>query len=295
MTRFELRGLPEYTKDALVDELRRVAARVDGPLTKTAFQELSTVGLSTIRRHLGAWKSALAEAGLADRYSGQPVSAKMSRGGARDISDEEVLRELREFAAALGRSSLTVAELRQHERISPDVVRARFGSWRAGLERAGLQPGPMARRYSDDECMANLLRVWTHWGRQPAFQEMNQPPSAVGAKAYIVRWGGWRPALRAFIDHVNGGTPIATAHAPVVRTRREIRATEDQRAVPLGLRWKVLTRDRFRCVSCGGSPATRLDCELHVDHVVPFSKGGRTVVENLRTLCGGCNLGKGDR
>jgi 5-methylcytosine-specific restriction endonuclease McrA len=31
-----------------------------------------------------------------------------------------------------------------------------------------------------------------------------------------------------------------------------------------------------------------------VDHIVPWSKGGETILENLRTLCSKCNLGKGN-
>ena len=32
--------------------------------------------------------------------------------------------------------------------------------------------------------------------------------------------------------------------------------------------------------------------ELHIDHIIPWSKGGETVLENLQTLCSDCNLGK---
>jgi 5-methylcytosine-specific restriction endonuclease McrA len=56
----------------------------------------------------------------------------------------------------------------------------------------------------------------------------------------------------------------------------------------------VLRRDRFRCVTCGRSPATDLGCVLHVDHVVAFSREGKTREDNLRTLCDDCNLGKSD-
>jgi 5-methylcytosine-specific restriction endonuclease McrA len=34
---------------------------------------------------------------------------------------------------------------------------------------------------------------------------------------------------------------------------------------------------------------------LHLDHVEPWSAGGRTVLENLRAACSDCNLGKGAR
>jgi 5-methylcytosine-specific restriction endonuclease McrA len=58
------------------------------------------------------------------------------------------------------------------------------------------------------------------------------------------------------------------------------------------MRWHVLQRDRFTCCACGASPALTLGVELHVDHIVPWSKGGKTVLANLQTLCSVCNLGK---
>ena len=64
------------------------------------------------------------------------------------------------------------------------------------------------------------------------------------------------------------------------------------RNINLRLRYKVLKRDNFKCVICGRSPAKDQNIELHVDHIIPYSKGGETVIENLRTLCSDCNLGK---
>ena len=60
-----------------------------------------------------------------------------------------------------------------------------------------------------------------------------------------------------------------------------------------GLRYDVLRRDGFRCRICG---ATQADgAKLHVDHIIPIAKGGKTEISNLQTLCDLCNIGKSDK
>ena len=66
------------------------------------------------------------------------------------------------------------------------------------------------------------------------------------------------------------------------------------RNINVRLRFRVLQRDNFKCCACGASPAKDVSVELHVDHILPWSKGGETVFENLQTLCSKCNLGKSD-
>lgn len=58
------------------------------------------------------------------------------------------------------------------------------------------------------------------------------------------------------------------------------------------LRYSILKRDGFRCQICGRTAQDGV--KLHVDHIIPVSKGGRTIPSNLRTLCEDCNLGKSD-
>jgi len=60
-----------------------------------------------------------------------------------------------------------------------------------------------------------------------------------------------------------------------------------------GLRFDVLTRDGFRCRYCGVSVAD--GAVLHVDHVIPRSKGGTDRMDNLVTACFACNVGKSDK
>ncbi len=59
------------------------------------------------------------------------------------------------------------------------------------------------------------------------------------------------------------------------------------------LRYDVLKRDGFKCQICGSSASDGV--KLHVDHIIPVSKGGKTELKNLRTLCDRCNMGKSDK
>jgi 5-methylcytosine-specific restriction endonuclease McrA len=54
----------------------------------------------------------------------------------------------------------------------------------------------------------------------------------------------------------------------------------------------VLTRDRETCQYCGSQPGR---AQLTVDHVLPRSRGGQTIWENVVTACRDCNHRKGGR
>lgn len=59
------------------------------------------------------------------------------------------------------------------------------------------------------------------------------------------------------------------------------------------IRYNVLKRDNFTCKLCGAS--AKDGAKLHVDHIIPVSKGGKTVMSNLQTLCDRCNIGKSNK
>jgi 5-methylcytosine-specific restriction endonuclease McrA len=52
----------------------------------------------------------------------------------------------------------------------------------------------------------------------------------------------------------------------------------------------LFARDGWRCVYCGTA-----NSRLTLDHVVPRSRGGDSVWENVVTSCAPCNLRKGNR
>lgn len=71
------------------------------------------------------------------------------------------------------------------------------------------------------------------------------------------------------------------------------RRARERGAVASGLRFDVFARDGFRCRYCGVSVDD--GAALHADHVIPRSKGGPTLIDNLVTACVDCNLGKSDK
>ena len=62
------------------------------------------------------------------------------------------------------------------------------------------------------------------------------------------------------------------------------------RLIPTHIKLEVWTRDRGKCVVCGS------ENNLHFDHIIPYSKGGSSIMaENIQLLCARHNLAKHDR
>jgi hypothetical protein len=290
---FELNRLVDRSDDAILSEIRRVAALVQAPyLSAVAFSEHAKVSRNTIRRRFGNWEEALRKAGLSHRVS--PAT--------KDLTDDEILESLRRLADELGRSELTFRLVNERLGIGFDRLKKSWGSSGAAFRAAGLSVSTGGQRYTDEECFENLLKVWTTLGRPPKIKEMNSTPSIVGGKAYIRRFGTWNRALQAFVERVNDVSSNADVaenepmpNASVESRRMPLRDERGPRDAPLGLRFKVLSRDKFRCMLCGDNPPQNPNCILHVDHILPWSRGGATTEENLRTLCAHCNIGRSNR
>ena len=72
--------------------------------------------------------------------------------------------------------------------------------------------------------------------------------------------------------------------------------TKEQRALMTNkLREFIKKRDNFTCCSCGNSIHIEPNLLLEIDHIIPVSKGGCTVEDNLQTLCWKCNRSKSNK
>jgi hypothetical protein len=141
--------------------------------------------------------------------------------------------------------------------------------------------------------------VWRQLGHRPSRNEWEASNPRYSYTTYKTRFHGWINACIAFIDFKSGGSLLHDQPEPPRKEDygaevKNVLPDEEKRNIPLKLRLAVLKRDSFRCVFCGKSPATHAGVALHIDHMVPFSEGGRTEIDNLQTLCEECNLGKGN-
>lgn len=96
--------------------------------------------------------------------------------------------------------------------------------------------------------------------------------------------------VEAYDGEIVRSPSIALPLPAVVRLRRATFA-----GVRRGVRCNrenVLLRDRYVCQYCGEKKPGR---DLNLDHVVPASRGGARVWENIVTACIRCNSTKRDR
>ena len=271
-----------------IDDLRKIAARLGVPtLTRKQYdsgdRRFSAAGYC---RRFGTWREALQQAGLFTDRSNDTVSR------------EECIEDLRRVATEHDVSTITTTQYRLWGKYGTRSYLRHFRTWNAALEVVGLRHS-RHYRVADADLFENLANVWIQLGRQPRHSEMRKPFSRFGAGTYEVRFGGWRKALESFIEYVGQADTSVADHERVIQKPTppvdtpEAYRHRTKRHVGDRLRFRVLQRDHFRC-KCGRSPATEAGVRLEADHILAYSKGGETVMDNLQTLCERCNGGKGD-
>ena len=219
----------------------------------------------------------------------------------RGASDEDLLTDIRRCASELGANSITGAQYERVGRFGLNTIKRRLGSWTKALQLADLQTRTQ-RDFTDEELFENFKSLWINLGRQPRYSEVKRPESTYSMGCYVRRFGSLTESLRRFIEWVNSDDPVpsfpehnsdATSGIAMPRVSAEISKRRTRRDPSERQRFRILVRDGFRCNSCGASPLVRRGVELNVDHILPWSKGGETIDENLETKCTQCNLGKG--
>lgn len=204
------------------------------------------------------------------------------------VCDDDIIADLMSVAKQINKSALTISDYENHGKYNSTTVMRHFGTWNHALELAGLQISN--KQYSLEELYDNLADIWMKLGKQPSKRDLQKIGSEISYKAYERKFGKWSTALKMFVEHYNSTIAVQTSGSYIEENMNSNHTTS--RDINLRMRYYVMKRDNFKCCKCGASPATDQSVELHIDHIIPWSKGGETVLDNLQTLCSKCNLGK---
>jgi hypothetical protein len=209
----------------------------------------------------------------------------------RNIPSEEILADMQRVAKELSQKTITRLEYDSKGSFGATTVLRRFKQWNLALEQAGLET-PNRQHIPDEELFENLADVWSKLGRQPFGRDLDRTDelSKFALGTYEKRFGSWNKALIAFSTFIESGEVNEVPSFPDAKTSSK----RTKRKINWRLRAQVLIRDNCICQMCGISPSKDPHAVLHVDHIKPWSKGGETLIENLRTLCAVCNIGKSD-
>ena len=286
--------LNEYHKDLTTEELIADLIRVSKMLNKSyisrsEYEANGKFSATPFLRRFGSWINTLSTAGL---------ETQRKKLDYLRISNQSLIEDIKEVSKSLQKESISTKDYSENRKYRVQTILSRFGSWNEALIQAELQPTEY-KEISDIDLFEEIERIWVCKGSQPTTTDIKNGISKYSLNTYMRRFGGWRNALKSFLDYINEEyvfvekTPKSknkqTQHIKEIKTKSHHLTSRDPN---LRLKFLVMKRDNFKCCMCGRSPATTVGLELHIDHIVPWSKGGETVIDNLQTLCNDCNLGK---
>ena len=207
------------------------------------------------------------------------------------ITDADIIEEMRSVMKKLGKTTLTIKEFDAHAKINSSTVTRRFGKWNIALTLAGAELSNTF--YSDEELLSNIKEVWLKKGTQPSRRDMdNKEFSRISSGTYLRRYGTWYKALESFITYISETEDDAPMDIPENGSGSSIKH-KTKRDPSDRLKVQVLMRDGNRCRICGVECSGGLH-NIHFDHIIPWSKGGETTLDNLQVLCSACNEAKGN-
>jgi len=294
----------ELTDEEIIADIKRVAEQLNiDYISISTYKKHGRYSQTAIQGHFRTWKNALLIAGMRNERTKSELKL---------IKNEDYYADLQRIAKHLNKDTVLYEDYKQYGSFAAEHFFKRFKSWDEALIAAGLQPTGLARSRIDEQTLFDEMeRIWIKLGRQPTSTDIIKGNISIySIDPYKRRFGGWRKALEAFVEYINRDNTIevdaeeskeknadyqntisviADFSQPLIkkehRTSRNINAR---------MRFKTYKRDNFKCCACGASPAKDPSVELHCDHIIPWSKGGETIIDNLQTLCSKCNYGKSD-
>ena len=274
MQKYEIVPFNNFSDEEILADIRNVCRRLNKEtILLSDYLRHGKYGRKAIRNHFGNFHTALSRMGL-----------KIIRTGY--YSDDEIIQDVLSVKNRLGIDLLTGREYYKHGSFGSKAIIKHFGSWGKLVDRLGFKKAAVHVKHTQSELFGMMKALWDEKGRRPTMAEYEKY-SGHTQKYILARFKSWSDFLSKFLIYANGG---GISVVPQVVSKPSI----GSRGISKKLRYLVMKRDNWTCVLCGVKRTSTNDVQLHVDHILPYSKGGKTVMSNLRTLCSTCNLGRGN-
>ena len=270
------------TDEELLGDLRRVVEKLEVEwLKESEYAVNGQYAPNTIRNRFGSWTKALQKAGLSREN-------KKYKKHLACPSKEALIADIKATARKLKKQTITCDEYDEHGKYGKSCARNRFGKWGDVLKVVGLrETGSHTSGISKEQLLEAIYEAWERLGRQPNTRDIRNKEVPYGLTTYINQFGSWRNTMIAFVDHVNRrkGQMVATPTVNPVQHKTG-------RTPSAKLRKLIFERDNATCQQCGTNKEKEPGVKLVIDHIIPYSKGGETIYENLQVLCRRCNIEK---
>ncbi len=203
------------------------------------------------------------------------------------ISDDDIIKDLLYVKdEILKKDKITMREYLAYGKYGQKAIKNHFGTWNKLLSNANLEITRSYQHLSKEDIFFLVEELWIQLGRQPNIREFETMTKHT-KKIIISNFGKWSICLKEFVNWETNRDKSKKTLTNTLITHKTPREPSKS------LRYDVLTRDNYKCVICGRSTSDKV--KLHVDHIIPYSLGGETTLDNLQTLCSDCNLGKSNK
>lgn len=273
------------TDEELLGDLKKVAEEAQAEwLSEKVYAQRGQFAPNTIRNRFGSWAKALQRAGL---------NTEHKRKGKHLIcpSREALIEDLRKTAKKLRKETINSGEYEQYGKYGRASVYNRYKSWRKGLEAAGLgETGFHNAGITKEQLLEAIYEAWERLGRQPNTRDIRNKEVPYGLTTYINQFGSWRNTIIAFVEYVRtrkNQISLIPETSPIVHNTGRTPSAKLKRL--------IFERDNATCRQCGTNKGKEPNVKLVIDHIVPYSKGGETIYDNLQVLCRRCNIIKNNK
>lgn len=168
--------------EELLEEIRRVADRIENPPTASEMDLHGEYGTTTYSSRFGSWNEALQAAGFETNRKS-------------NIPEEDLIEELQRLADEL-EGTPTYKDMTRDGEFSPSTYLRRWESWYEALTVAGCSPKSGQRQNIPNKDLLDELDRLSSGSVPPTESEMAQKGN-YSPDVYQDRWGSWNEAVEA--------------------------------------------------------------------------------------------------